>query len=159
MPGDCRACQLDDLLRLIPRPGIEEHADDFLGSDPHGDPARRRHARLQPDLGNLLQGKRLDSASWPSLPSVPSDDDPFGRHVHRRSDAAEMPEETLVAGEIGRSGRLRPGTIVDGERRFIRPAVGGGRPARRRVWHGNGLLALGGLRMRPTPEGYGIDYK
>jgi hypothetical protein len=70
-----------------------------------------------------------------------------------------MPQEMLIASEVRRSGRLRLGKTVRGERRVIRPAGRSDRPTWRRVWHGSGLLALGGLRVRPTPEGYGIDYK
>jgi hypothetical protein len=159
MPGNRGTNELDDFLRLIPRSRVEEHADDFLGPDPHGNPARRRHPGLEADLGDLLQRKRLDPGSRPSLSPVASDDDALRRHVHRRSDPAQMPQEMLIASEVRRSGRLRLGKTIHGEGRVIRPAGRSDRPTRRRVWHGNGLLTLGGLRMRPTPEGYGIDYK
>jgi hypothetical protein len=145
VPGDRRTSQLDHFLRLIPRPRVEEHADDFLGTDPYGDPTRRRHSWLETDLGDLLKGKRLDPGSRPPLSTVASDDDSLGRHVHRGSDPAEMPEEKLIASELRRAAclLLRLGKTVQGERRVIRPAGRSDRPTRRRVWHGNGLLTLG----------------
>jgi hypothetical protein len=126
LSGDVRPGNVDQLVRPVQRPGVEEHAHGFLAAavGPDRDPARWRAAQLEPEVADRLQRIGHDAASRTALHAIASDDDASCREEHRGADPAQHDEQGFLESEVRYRVVVRIRALGPGRRGGCRPIAG-----------------------------------